>query len=118
MRIAPLLLLTIGASACVRTASVAPPAAATPSAATAPAPAYPPALTTTCAPPGSPSPALRPLMIVDGKLLTCAERAAFRRLQPSEIQRIDVIKGRKTEEHFGAAIPNGVMLITTKKNRP
>jgi hypothetical protein len=56
----------------------------------------------------------RPLFVVDGKLLTCSQWQALPN-NPGDIERVDVIKGRRAEALYGAQFPGGLIWITTKK---
>lgn len=53
-----------------------------------------------------------PKIILDGKVVN---RKILDTLSSSKIERINVVKGDKAKEEYDA--PNGVILITTKKNK-
>lgn len=60
-----------------------------------------------------PAPPANPLYVVDGKI----DRAlAINKMNPNDIQSINVLKGAMANEKYGKDGANGVVEITTKKN--
>jgi hypothetical protein len=55
----------------------------------------------------------KPLVIIDGKESDSA--TALEDLNPSKIDKMEVLKGEKAVEQYGEKAKNGVILITTKK---
>lgn len=55
----------------------------------------------------------KPLVIIDGKESDSA--SALDQLDPSKIDKMEVLKGEKAIEQYGEKAKNGVILITTKK---
>ncbi|SFR51400.1 TonB-dependent Receptor Plug Domain [Robiginitalea myxolifaciens] len=53
-----------------------------------------------------------PLIYIDGKK---ANKKAMEKLDPDDIEKIEVLKGDKAEEAYGKKARNGVVEITTKK---
>ena len=56
----------------------------------------------------------KPIFIIDGKEST---EENMKKLAPSDIESINVIKGEKALEEYGEKGKNGVIQITTKKNK-
>jgi len=54
----------------------------------------------------------KPMFIIDGKE---SKEKAMKKLNPSEIESINVFKGEKAKEKYGEKGKNGVVEITTKK---
>ena len=54
-----------------------------------------------------------PLYVIDGKV---ASAKKVKKLSPSKIATINVLKGEAADKKYGAKAANGVVEITTKKN--
>ncbi|MFL5381331.1 MAG: TonB-dependent receptor plug domain-containing protein [Longimicrobiaceae bacterium] len=54
-----------------------------------------------------------PLIVVDGRVLQDNREAD--RINPDQIERIDVLKGQAAVDRYGASGANGVILITLKR---
>ncbi|WP_179009356.1 hypothetical protein [Winogradskyella forsetii] len=52
----------------------------------------------------------KPVIIIDGKI---ADHSALDMLEPEQIEKVEVLKGEKAIEKYNS--PNGVVIITTKK---
>ncbi len=57
----------------------------------------------------------KPLFIIDG---IESKKKDLEKLNPSEIESINVLKGEKAKEKYGKKAKNGVVQITTKKHKP
>ena len=55
---------------------------------------------------------VEPLYIIDGKFFS---NENFKRINPSDIENIEVIKGNQAAVFYGQKGINGVLIITTKK---
>ena len=56
----------------------------------------------------------KPLIIVDGVIITTDGDAVIRRMDPKGIEAIEVIKGELAKEKYGERAAGGVIMITTK----
>lgn len=60
--------------------------------------------------------------VLDGRALgvdsTGAIAASMQRLDPQTIQTVEVLKGQKAIERFGAEASGGVVIVTTRAARP
>jgi len=56
----------------------------------------------------------KPLFIIDGKE---SSEEKMKKLEPSDIKTMNVVKGEKAKEKYGEKGVNGVIEITTKKNK-
>jgi TonB-dependent SusC/RagA subfamily outer membrane receptor len=54
----------------------------------------------------------RPLFVLDGRVLK--DDAEVQRIDPAQIQNVEVVKGAAAVERFGARGANGVIVITLK----
>ncbi|MFL5538907.1 MAG: TonB-dependent receptor plug domain-containing protein [Longimicrobiaceae bacterium] len=54
-----------------------------------------------------------PLFVVDGRVLK--DDAEVQRIDPAQIQNVEVLKGQAAVDRFGAPGANGVILITLKR---
>ncbi|WP_178991581.1 hypothetical protein [Winogradskyella schleiferi] len=52
----------------------------------------------------------KPIVIIDGEI---ASQAALEELEPQQIEKVEVLKGEQALEKYNS--PNGVIIITTKK---
>ena len=55
---------------------------------------------------------IEPLYVIDGKIIS---NEKFKKINPSDIENIEVIKGNQAAELYGQNGINGVLKITTKK---